>query len=164
MAGRGVHFALTEEQRLNLHSLVESGGDVVGYIAEDIEEAWDEPWLCQTDKAWDAIHRCLTDGTLSAGESTPLQWCVLNGAQLYVGDDYIISFVSAEQVPKVVQAIAHLEKAEFRARYAAIDSIDYGMPLSDEDFDYTWAYFEDLRNFYSKAGREGRSVVFTVDQ
>tara|TARA_R100000789_G_scaffold80776_1_gene75960 strand:+ start:876 stop:1169 length:294 start_codon:yes stop_codon:yes gene_type:complete len=56
MACRGVHFALTEEQRSQLLAIVESQGDVIGFIQEDIEELWDTEWLCETDKAWDAIH------------------------------------------------------------------------------------------------------------
>ena len=33
-------------------------------VQEEIEEPWDEEWLLEMDKAWDAIHRCLTDGRL----------------------------------------------------------------------------------------------------
>ncbi len=44
MACRGVHFALTEEQRSQLLAVVESQGDVVGFIQEDIEEQWDALW------------------------------------------------------------------------------------------------------------------------
>ena len=57
MACRGVHFALTVEEREQLLALVETQGDVIGFIQEDIEEQWDTEWLCETDKAWDAIHR-----------------------------------------------------------------------------------------------------------
>ena len=51
MACRGVHFALTNDQRAQLLSIVESQGDVIGYIQEDVEEQWDTDWLCETDKA-----------------------------------------------------------------------------------------------------------------
>ena len=33
-------------------------------VIEEIEDRWDRDWLVETDKAWDAIHRCLTGGTL----------------------------------------------------------------------------------------------------
>lgn len=164
MACRGVHFALTDEQRSQLLAIVESQGDVIGYIQEDIEEQWDTEWLCETDKAWDAIHRCLTDGTLSGDDSTPFYWCVLNGAQMYVGDDYIVSFVDVPNVKQVSDAIASLNESEFRTRYNAIDEQDYGMPLSDEDFEYTWSYFNALRDFYARAANSSRSVLFSVDQ
>jgi len=164
MACRGVHFALTEEQQVQLLAIVETEGDVIGFIQEDIEEQWDREWLCETDKAWDAIHRCLTDGTLSEDDSTPLHWCVLNGSQLYLGGDYIVSYVDASNVKRVAEAIEPLGESEFRTRYNAIDEQDYGVPLSDEDFGYTWAYFTALRDFFKRAANANRSVVFSVDQ
>jgi Domain of unknown function (DUF1877) len=36
--------------------------------------------------------------------------------------------------------------------------------LTEDDFEYTWAYFEDLPAFFRKAALAGRSVIFTVDQ
>ena len=164
MACRGVHFALTDEQRTQLLAIVESPGEVIGFIQEDIEEQWDTDWLCETDKAWDAIHRCLTDGTLSDGDSTPFHWCVLNGSQLYDGDDYIVSFVDVPNVKQVSEAIAPLSESEFRTRYNAIDSQDDGVPLSDEDFGYTWSYFTALRDLFIRAATANRSVLFSVDQ
>ncbi len=62
MACRGVHFALSSEEQLKMAELTKSQGNVVEYIQEEIEDRWDREWLCATDKAWDAIHRCLTDG------------------------------------------------------------------------------------------------------
>ena len=164
MACRGVHFALTKDQRSQLISIVESLGDVIGYIQEEIEEQWDAEWLCETDKAWDAIHRCLTDGTLSHDDSTPFHWCVLNGSQMYVGDDYIVSFVDISDVKQVAEAIAPLTESEFRTRYDAIDESDYGMHLSDDNFEYTWNYFMALRELYTRAASANRSVLFSVDQ
>jgi len=164
MACRGVHFALSDQQRAELLATVESQGDVIDFIQEEIEEPWDTPWLCETDKAWDAIHRCLTDGTLSMDNSTPFHWCVLNGSQLYTGDDYIVSFVDVADVKQVYNAIASLSEEAFRARYKTIDEADYGMPTSDEDFQYTWSYFTALRDFYGRAAAADRSVLFSVDQ
>ncbi len=164
MACRGVHFALTEDDRKRLIDIVDSQGDVIAFIQEDIEERWDTDWLCETDKAWDAIHRCLTGGTLSEDDSTPLHWCILNGSQMYVGDDYIVSFVDAPNVAAVSDAISQFTKSDFRARYDAIDSNDYGMLLSDEDFGYTWEYFTSVRDLFRRAATAGRSVLFTVDQ
>jgi len=164
MAARGVHFALTDKQRTHLISLVDSQGDVIAYIQEDIEEQWEKEWLCETDKAWDAIHRCLTDGTLSGDDSTPFHWCVLNGSQIYTGDDYIVSFVDVQNVKQVAGAIEPLTESDFRIRYNAIDESDYGMPLSDDDFQYTWDNFTALRDLYARAASENRSVLFSVDQ
>ena len=164
MACRGVHFALSDGDRAKLIQLVETRGDVIGFIQEEIEERWDADWLCETDKAWDAIHRCLTNGTLSADDSTPRHWCILNGSQMYVGSDYIVSFVDKADAQSVADAIEPIAREEFRSKYDAIDPDDYGVPLSDEDFEYTWAYFTELRVFFRKAANANRSVLFSVDQ
>jgi hypothetical protein len=63
MSARGVHFAVTAEQLAQMLDAVGDDDRVVS-IVEDIEEAWDEDFLAESDKAWDAIHRCLTDGHL----------------------------------------------------------------------------------------------------
>ena len=77
----GVHFALTSAQTEALWSAYEAqDDDGVLAVVREIEDAWDEPHLQQTDKAWDAIHRVLADGTLTPGGGTwPLSGAV--GAQ-----------------------------------------------------------------------------------
>lgn len=164
MPCRGVHFALSDDDRANLLGAVGDDDALLYVIQEEIEEQWDRDWLCETDKAWDAIHRCLTDGTLADDDATPLHWCVLNGTQLYGGDDYIVSLVEPNRVPAVAGAVAKIDRDALRSRYDSIDPSDYGMPLSDEDFQYTWENFNDLRALFQKAAASGRAVVFTVDQ
>jgi Domain of unknown function (DUF1877) len=51
-----------------------------------------------------------------------------------------------------------------RSKYDAIDPADYGLPLSEEDFEYTWSNFVDLRAFFQKAAKHNRAVVFSADQ
>jgi hypothetical protein len=164
MACRGVHFALTADDE---RQLLAAGGDdeaVLDLIVEDIEDRWDEEWLQETDKAWDAIHRCLTDGTLSFESTSPLHQCILGGRQMYSGDDYIVSYLTAEEVGQVAQAIASIDEVTLRDRYDQIDEDDYAASLSQEDFDYTWGWFEPLKLFFAKAADAGRAVVFAVDQ
>jgi hypothetical protein len=66
----GVHFAITSEQERSLLAADDEGDrDAVAELLEEIEEFWDDDALkVDTDKAWDAIHRCLTDGTLDFGQ------------------------------------------------------------------------------------------------
>jgi hypothetical protein len=121
--------------------------------------------LCQSDKAWDAIHRCLTNGTLNIDQdSHPLSLCILGGEQLHKGDSYIVSMVSPGEVKQVAAALQPLKKDWFRTRYFAIDPKDYGPNFDEQDFEYTWDYFEGVRDFYQKAAVEGRWVIFSVDQ
>ena len=93
MSCRGVHFALTD---VEVRALESREGDRAGleYVQEEIEEKFfknrrDD--LVETDKAWDAIHRCLTDGTLSNASASPLELVVLGGRSLCSGDDYIMT-------------------------------------------------------------------------
>ena len=165
MACRGVHFAITTEEAERLKGASGDDVEVLHLVQDEIEQAWDEEHLCETDKAWDAIHRCLTNGTLrSDRDSYPLNLCILGGQQLHRGESYIISLVTPDEVGRVAAALRPLTKDWLRARYFAMDPKDYGLNLDDQDFEYTWEYFEGVRDFYQKAASEGRWVIFSVDQ
>lgn len=163
MACRGVHFALAADAAARV--LAAGDNDAVLAIVDEIEEAWDEAWLLQTDKAWDALHRCLSNGTLFYDEGEyPLNRAILGGKHLYDGDDYVVAYVAPHEVRDVAAALAPLGQAELRKRYDAIDPDEYDGEQGEEDFKYTWENFQDLRAFYKKAAEAGRAVVFTVDQ
>ena len=104
MGCRGVYFALTED---DVKKLVGADSDVTvkKVVQEDIEERWDEDWLQQTDKAWDAMHRCLTDGTLVCKGKSIMEKCVLGGKQLHRGNEYIVSFLTPGEVKDVFEVI-----------------------------------------------------------
>jgi Domain of unknown function (DUF1877) len=59
---RGVLFAI-DQYEVRAFRRASSDKEVRSLVAV-IERRWEERFLAQTDKAWDAIHRCLTDGTL----------------------------------------------------------------------------------------------------
>src|SRR5215813_8772459 len=163
MSARGVHFALTPAHAKSL--LAAKSDNKRMELVEEIEETWEQPFVCETDKAWDAIHRCLTDGSLLyvSGEY-PLNHCVCGGRQLFRGRDYTVSFVSAAQVKDVAAALARITRAWMRKRYDLIDPEDYDeVEMGDEDFGYTWKNFLDVRRFYQKAAKARRAVIFTVD-
>jgi hypothetical protein len=163
MSARGVHFAVTPAQAKALLA-AKSDRKLMGLV-EEIEEAWEKPFFVETDKAWDAIHRCLTDGSLLyvSGEY-PLNHCICGGRQLFRGRDYTVSFVSAPQVKDVAAALAKITKAWMRKRYDQIDPEDYdGVQMGDEDFSYTWENLLDVRRFYKMAAAAARAVIFTVD-
>src|SRR5262245_9401171 len=163
MSTLGVHFAVTPAQARALLA-AKSDRKLMGLI-EEIEGAWEEPFTVESDKAWDAIHRCLTDGSLLyVSGKYPLNHCICGGRQLYRGRDYTVSFVSARQVKDVAEALSKITKAWLRRRYLALDPEEYNeVEIGDEDFGYTWANFLDVRRFYKKAARAGRAVIFTVD-
>jgi hypothetical protein len=160
MSSLGVHFALSTAQERQL--LAAGDDNEVMQLVEDIEEADETPHV-DTDKAWDALHRCLSDGTLDldAGEY-PLSHAVLGGQQMLDGDDYSVIYVTAEQVHDVATALQAVTQDWLRDRYAELDEADYG-PRSDEDFDYTWENFGDVAGFFAESADQDRAVIFTVD-
>ncbi|MFN3651983.1 MAG: YfbM family protein [Armatimonadota bacterium] len=163
MGCRGVFFALSPAQAERLLA-ASSGEEVLEIVQEELEERWDEEWLQETDQAWDAIHRCLTDGTLSFAPLSTLHQCVLGGRQLYDGDDYIVSFLSPAEVKEVAAAIQGLDRQWLRGKYFRIDPDDYGLLPDHEDFDYTWEWFQGVQAFYQKVAAGDRPVIFTADQ
>lgn len=164
MACRGVHFALTEEEYTKVCAC-KSDADLIELIQEEIEEKWDEEWLRETDKAWDAIHRCLTDGKLEWDNgSFPLSAVIIGGKQLHKGDDYIVSIVTPEQVRSIAEVLRGIDKATLRKGYEQIKQEDYDGDIGEEDFEYTWEWFKELPSLYEKAAQNGRGVLFSVDQ
>lgn len=158
-------FALTGEQEAALMATRDDAE--VRACVEEIEMGeWDgEPLDCQTDKAWDAIHRCLSDGTLGSGRRlSPLDMAVLGGGHHYEGDDYVVAHLRAGEVAQVAAALEAVDESWMRQRYDRIDPADYQSLLSDEDFGYTWYWFTRMRDFYRQAAAANRAVIFTVDQ
>ena len=159
----GVHFALSPEDEQRL--LAAAGDDAVIEVVEEIEErGLDEDRTCQTDKAWDALHRCLTDGSLLYESGPfPLSAAILGGRQLIDEADYTVSYVPADRVPPVAEALAAVDREWLRHRYDTLSGTDYDGPLGDDDFEYTWDGLQDVREFYLTAARGGWAVIFTVD-
>lgn len=169
MSCLGVLFALNKWQVDALRAVPRS--EVPGYIAAVIEEDFFDcrrEDLCELDKSWDAIHRALTGGTLRFGGSRPLCGVILGGEVLY-GDltgevDYLAVLKRPDKVRKTLEAMEKLTEEALRKRYFAIPQADYGFPLSEEDFQYTYAYFQGILPFWRWAAARGRYVLFTADQ
>jgi hypothetical protein len=165
MAARGVHFALTAEDEQKL--LACPADQRPDLISNDIETGYFEharDWLCETDKAWDAIHRAFNASDLDYEYRSPLHGVILGGEPLYFKDDYIISLKSVERVCEIARALNTVNEASFRPLYFAIDPKKAGFAIDDEDFVYTWGWLKDLVPFYLRSAEAGRSVIFTADQ
>jgi hypothetical protein len=144
MACRGVHFALTPDEAEKLESAKDD--EELMAAVEDIEDRWDRDWLQETDKTWDAIHRCLTDGTLRYG-SSPLHKCIPGEGSLFDADDYIVNLLEPSEVKEVAAAVRDIDEPRMRRSYHALDPDEYGQPLSEEDFGYTRDNFQALPQF-----------------
>jgi hypothetical protein len=169
MSSLGVHFAITkDEMRRLLRASRRGDDDVVLEVIMEIEEAWDHKHLIETDKGWDAIHRCLTGDNTPRGRlnprkgSYPLKLCIIGGKQLYRGSDYTIALVRPDQVPKVASALVTVDEAWLRERFFALDERACGYPISEDVFSYVCSCFRGVPELFARAGKEGRAVVFTV--
>jgi hypothetical protein len=163
MACLGVFFSVTAEQAAALCKA--NGDEELMDLVESIEEAWDKDHLAQCDKAWDAMHRCLTDGRLEYGNgSYPLSHAVLGPRQLHEGDDYIVSVVLPHEVREVAAALQGITEDDFRRRYFELVPKNYAPEYGDTDLEYTWEWFLAVRDLYANAAHSGRAVLFTVDQ
>ncbi|MES9541415.1 MULTISPECIES: YfbM family protein [unclassified Actinomadura] len=153
----GVHFAITDEQE---RALLAGDEDAVAELLEDLEENWEDDHLkVDTDKAWEAVHRCLGDGTLDY-EGYPLSHAVLGGRHLH--QEFYVVHVSAAEVRDVAEALRPLDKGRLRQRYDTLPPDDHAGPRGDQDFEYTWTNFADVRAFYQRAAKAGRAVIFTA--
>jgi hypothetical protein len=174
MACLGVHFAITADlaERLT-RDWPPSHPDAIARL-EELERQFHAPgaegWVEMTDKAWDGIHRSLTDGKLELG-TTPRHLCILGaterfwvrreGGQL----EYIVNVLEPGDVRRVADAIRGIDRAELLRGYEGIDPDSfYALIRSAEDFEYTWDNFRSLRAFFERAAEAGRWVVFKVDQ
>lgn len=165
----GVLFAVEPEIVEHIRALPMAQRPV--YISEELEDEYFEEYperTAELDEAWDAIHRSLTDGTLSFDcEDHPLGAVILGGEVLYYDgeefDDYIITAKSPLQVSQIAQGLSKLTKAQFKKGYEKIDDT-YPEELSKADMEYSWEYLEDAEPFFRYAAAKGLWVLFTADQ
>lgn len=163
----GVHFALDENAVKKLRSFP-TEEERRDYLVEELEEDFftdRQEWLEETDKAWDAIHRTLTDGEIGWDNGTyPLNHVILGGELLYTQEDYIMTLKTPAQVRDIAEALKTVTEEPFRKAYFRIDPDSYGFEVSEDDYEYTWSNFLSLREFYSRAAEAGLYVLFTADQ
>jgi len=163
MASLGVLFAIDDATTTAL--LDAEDDDERMAVIERIEEAWDKRYLAELDKAWDALHRLLSDGTLDVTAGTPpLNRAILGGKHLYEDDDYIIVFVDKARVREVAAALAQLDDVAVAARYDQLVPRDYAPEYGDEDRTYTVENFRAAAALYARAAEAGRAVIFTAGQ
>lgn len=163
----GVFFSLSEEEAQRLLNF-ELDCEVLDYVQNVIEEDYfnNHPTrMAECDKAWDAMQRALGDSSLY-GDSRdyPLNYVIFGGTNLCSDATHILYLKAPDHVRDIASALAALDEAAFRKRYNAIDAKEYGCPLSEEDFKYTWSWLQEVREFYLHAAAEGRYVLLTADQ
>jgi hypothetical protein len=165
MSCLGVLFSLDKNVVDHLKSFSDDE-ERLDYLQGDIEEVYFEEhpeWVCELDKAWDAIHRTLTDGNLEwKNGEYPLNHFILGGEILYSQDDYIMTLKSPQQVNDICNALASITVGLFKEKYSQIRKEVY--ETSDEDLEYSWEWFDQSRDFWKRAAADRRYVLFTADQ
>jgi hypothetical protein len=167
MSCLGVLFSLDKVTVDKLKSFP-SDEERLDYLQMEIEEEYFNKHpdkLAELDKAWDAIHRTLTDGKLEwTNGDYPLNHIILGGEILYFQQDYIMTLKTPEQVKDIFKSFDLVTKESFRDRYFKIDKDLYGSNTTEDDFDYTWTWFSQSREFWKQATEDNRYVLFTADQ
>jgi hypothetical protein len=123
-------------------------------------------FVAHMDKAWVAIHRALSDGTLfgTLGEP-PLADAVL-------GDHLVCKLPTADfvylkhppEVAGIARELSRLSREGFEEKLGEVvtdeDMDVMGLSLVPDEMEYVWPYFENMQAFYQRAGTEGLAVLF----
>ncbi|MBH1556149.1 DUF1877 family protein [Stenotrophomonas maltophilia] len=167
MSCLGVHFALTSEEVSLLRGLPD-GESRVNLVREVFEENYlsdESPYAAESAKAWDAMDRAMAvkiNDSLDPGGA--LRYLVLEGESLNSAGDYILSLKTPEQVDLLAKIVDRIDINAFRDRYFQIDPAGYGAQLGEDDFQYTWEWFQCVRDLFKTAASSKRYVLFTADQ
>lgn len=165
MSNIGIFFALTAIKAAEFQALPDQNRQQ-NYVYDTFYSApASEIQSVNVDVAWDAIHRCLGDGSLNEDPAAyPMRLAVLGGVVLNTQPNFIMRLKSPEQVKSIAIGLSQITQDDFHTCYFAIPALDYGMQPNQSDFDYSWQYFKLMRSFYGQAATEGKYVLFTADQ
>jgi hypothetical protein len=167
MSCLGALFSL-DQKEVNKLRLFKTDDDRLDFLHEEIEEIYLDEYpdrVAELVQSWDALHRSLTNGKLEySKEYFPLSHVILGGESIYAEDDYIMMLKTPSEVKLIAEAVERVDQSNLRAAYDKIDPNDYGFPLSDEDFEFTWQWFQASKDFWKLASKENRYVLFTADQ
>jgi hypothetical protein len=161
----GLHFALTDDEVTTFRALP-TDEERVDYVTNEIEEKlFGTIRGVETDKAWDAIHRALSDGHLTwDGGTHPLNAVILAGSEVYNTGDFIMSLKSPAVVRDVAASLVTLSEQAFHEGYARIDATSYQGKLGPEDMEYSWYWLQNTLPFWKAAAKANHWVLFSADQ
>lgn len=162
MAGRGGFEAITPADAGRL--LAQPEAERWDYTADGMDAVFGIPM----DKAWVAIHRVLSDGTLygTLGEP-PLDMAVLGDHLIcQTSVDDFLYLKHPPEVADITRELTQLSRQVFEEKLAALPEPDedmqaLGLDLIPDEIEYVWPYFEDMRAFYQRAAAEGLAVLFS---
>ncbi|WP_433608846.1 DUF1877 family protein [Prescottella agglutinans] len=159
----GVHFALSARVAAEL---LDARGDdgKLGAVVDDIEETGRSEFSCDTDKAWDPILCSLSSaGYQRAPENWPAYGVILGDEDLNTDtDDQLITYLAPDRVTEVAAYLAGITESEFGAGYDAMPLDDRNPEYGADERAYAWDWLQEVMDFFERAARDDRHVVFTV--
>ena len=123
--------------------------------------------MVDIDKSWQGIHFLLTGDP--EGGALPLANAILGGAPLDNSEEYEETrFLSPEEVTEVTEALTDVTAEHLERRYdpELMDQLDiypgYWMRDREESLEYLISYYNDLKQFYESAAREGKAMIISI--
>ena len=164
MVGPGFHFALSREHAKRLFAIKDDES-----LRQFLEELKSTPEMKKSGRilalgtAWEAIHRCLTDGELDpAGGEFPLNHAVLGGKQLHRGADSTAVLVRPDMTRFIADALEELTEDDIRAKFLSLNPQSYRQPIDEKHFMPVWIALLTLKDFYTAAAENMEAVVFSA--
>ncbi len=166
LSNAGLFFTLTALELARLNGL-----DTPEARRTWVDETYSERQIAMparmldVDLAWDAIHRCLGDGSLEEDTGQyPLRLAVLGGKRIGTDPGLIIRLKTPDEVQMVANMAGGISHDIFRKCYFALPVQDFLIAPNEADFQYSWTHFQQMQRFYENAAQSGEYVVFTAYQ
>ena len=164
VVGRGFHIALSREHAKRLFA-IKDDASLLQFLEElkNLPEMKKSGRILDSGSAWDAIHRCLTEGELdpAAGEF-PLNHAVLGGKQLHRGAESTAVLIRPDMTRFITDALEELDQDEIRKKFFALNPQSYQGPIDEKHFMQIWIKLQDLKVFFQAATENLEAVVFTA--
>jgi hypothetical protein len=164
VVGPGYHIALSREHAKRVFAAKDDAS-----LPPLLEELKNDKTLkansqiLEVKRHWEAIHRCLTDGTLDpdAGDF-PLNHVILGGKRLHFGDDYVAVVVRPDMVTFIAEALHDIKEPDFRKCYFGLAEKGFDQPINEKDYSLTWHMMQEIRTFFEFCDEERFAILFTA--
>lgn len=163
MVGPGHHIALSREHAKRVFANKDDAS-LPPLIAELLGDKTlkANSQILDVKRTWDAIHRCLTEGTLDpeAGEF-PLNHVILGGKKLHNGDDYIAVVVRPDMVTFIAEGLREVKEPDFRKAFFGLGEKGYDQAINEKEYSFIWHMVHEIRAFFEYCDEERFAVLFT---
>ena len=163
MVGPGHHIALSREHAKRVFANKDDAS-LPPLIAELLgdKSLKANSQILDVKRAWDATHRCFTEGALDPeGGEFPLNHVILGGKKLHNGDDYVAVVVRPDMVTFIAEALRDVKEPDFRKAFFALGEKGYDQPINEKEYSYIWHMVQEIRAFFEFCDEERFAVLFT---